>query len=535
MDIRSRLIVGAPGSGKSMGILGDVLQILLTMGVCIILCDPHGELGRLLVLHATELGLGRRILYDKLGSFNRVLGIVRLQQSTDSNSWVRRKENNSLIMGYLRVIWSSAQRDADAAMLNHPMTFRWVKLSLQLLLFQPEPVSLGMLTYCFMPKSVEFKDLVKNCTNRKTKTAWTYIETLAKTNSYTLLEGQLGGAQRLIETVLDMPEFAARLDGSFDIGKAILSKQIIILDGSDAEPESRTALYRAWNLMTFRFLAKHFAETGKPAPTLCIWDEAPASNVIGPMELNMLREGRKMGFAGWIAGQDLSFIDPLLKKAIKGTTPEHCWYNPADDEVAMEAAKDIGYAVLNPYLEHHRTERTIHDGYDEDTRISTSTTKLEDGDRITKSEGKTLIARHKPIADIYYTALNDQILLMTQKVMCQQPGWRLIKSPGFVTPEPVYSPMPENPYPEIAYPGLAAIKINKAIAKSQERPEFTVPVDYEMQCPETTTSTPTSGMRKSEVPLDGDRRQLNNSSEKAISKTSTPHGKGSKGSKNEGE
>jgi hypothetical protein len=488
--VRSRLIVGGPGTGKSQGILGDVLEIVKHLGICIIMCDPHGELARLFLLHLESMGLLRRVLYDRLGSFSRVLGIARLQQSKHENRHARKKENNALIMGLMRVIWSSAQRESDGAMLNHPMTWRYLKYALQLILFQQTAVSLSLLPFCFLPRTPQFKLLLQNCTHQRTRLVWQYIAELDARHSYNLLESQIGGAHRLVETVFDMPEFEARLDGKCDIGQLILNKQIIILDGSDAEPESRTAVYRAWNLMVFRFLVKHFAETGVPAPVLMIWDEAPAANVIGPMENNMLREGRKMGFAGWIAGQDLSFVDPLLKKAVKSTTPEHVWMNPGDDELAMEAAKDVGYAILNPYLEHHRTIRQVHDGYVTDDRISTSITKLKEGDRITTSKGTSLISQFRDIEDVHYTGLNDQILLTAQQAMVLGPGWRLIKSPDFVTPKPVYAPMVPDPYPDNLFPGLKAKKIAKAIAQSQARPEFSVPIDLEEQWESLATSTP---------------------------------------------
>lgn len=301
---------------------------------------------------------------------------------------------------------------------------------------------------------------------------------------------EIGGAQRLIETVLDMPEFAARLDGNLSVGDLILNKQVVILDGAEAEPDSRTALYRAWNLMIFRFLAKNFAETGKAAPCLLVWDEAPATNCIGPMEINMLREGRKMGLAGWIAGQDLSFIDPILKKAVKSITPEHCWYNPGDDELSLEAAKDVGYSILNPYLVHHSTIQQRRLKPLEEIRISKTRGKSGDEERTSTTESTVLTPQYEDVEIPVYTALHEQILLTAQKVMLQRSGYRMINSPEYVTEDPEYSAMLKDPYPEDLFPGLKAKKVARAIAKSQARVEFNIPVMWEQPChaPATTPS-----------------------------------------------
>jgi hypothetical protein len=431
-------------------------------------------------------------------------------------------------MGFMRVIWSAAQREFDGAMLSHPMTWRYLKYALLLLLFQPIPVPLALLPFCFLPGTPQFRSLVNACTHAKTSLVWEHIDALWKARSFNLLESLIGGAQRLVETVFDLPEFTARLGGSSDVGTLLRTHQFIILDGSDAEPEARTAIYRAWNLMIFSFLKQNYAETGQPCYVLVVWDEAPATNVLGPFEINMLREGRKMGFAGWIAGQDLSFLDPLLKKAVKSTAPEHVWHNPGEYELAMEAAWDIGLAILDPHKVHHSVYKQRHAGYEPATKRTKSVTEFEGDRRITISDSETQTARYEDFQENVYQNLTDQITLTAQKHIQMGPGWRTIRTPEFVTPEPVYTPMLPDEYPEDVFPELAAKKIARAIAISQARPEFTTPVDVEDTWVHaiTTDSEKTGMIVSSRSSGAGTKRPRNNSSKRASFPRRNGHGGG---------
>jgi hypothetical protein len=443
-----------------------------------------------MILHLSELGQLHRVLYDKLGSFDRVLGFNQFEASS-SRGLSRKKANNRLINGMLRVIWGASQRDDDGALLTHPMTYRYVKFALSLILHQKEPVGLSFLPYCFMPETEQFKFLLNNCTDEQTYRVWKHIEKLEK--NPTQKEAQLGGGQRLVETVLDMPEVLARLDGNVDVGALMREGAIVILDGSDAEMDARTAIFRTWQAWVRDELDDNFAETQKPLPCLIIADEAPASRAIGLPELNFMREARKKGGAMWVAGQDLDYLNPQFMRSLKAITPEHVWYRAADDEVAMTAAKDIGFATLDEFAVHH-TDRDLK-AIEQIEADKVSTTKGDKGKSKTVSKGHELI--YGEVERHHYQALDDQIKLKARDALTMGAGHRFIKAPGMVTAKPVYVPMRDDPYPEDYYPGLRRQKIEQAIALSQQRQEFHTPqVELDSSWNSLTTDSDNGGFRR---------------------------------------
>lgn len=488
--VRSRLIVGSVGTGKSEFIRSEFLRYAEARETACLLFEPHGQTAQKIMLDLDSRGRtsGGRVLYDRLGRFDRVLAAIQPKQSTSANPWVRQQENMSQILGYANLFYSAGQREETGSLMSHPMTITWLVNALALILYQPQQTSLLALNACFSPGTEEFDRLVDSCTDNETKYQWTRIGLLYKARSFRDLESQLGGAQRLIQTVLKLPEFAARLSGSFDLRRALENKAVIILDGSEAIPESRTALIRGWNLQVFGVLREHFAETGKPLPTLICIDEAPASNAIGPAEVDFLREMRKAGGSLWIAGQDLSFIDEQIKKAVKGSCPEHVWFRPVDDELALEAARDIGYATLNPFEVHHNVSK-FRPRLKEVPRVSVTTS--DHGESV--SESMQFISDPEEYQEAVYRSPNDQVMDVTPILQNLKAGEYLYRSPEGTSRTPIYSPMIPDPYPEIHFPGLAAKKLERAISQSQSLPEFTTPIALELSWHPTTTPSPGKG------------------------------------------
>src|SRR4051812_41603091 len=72
--LTSRLIIGGAGSGKSLGVIRELLEIAL-QGLCaIVLMDHHGLTARMFMLHLIDNGLDCRVLYDRFADFHRALG-----------------------------------------------------------------------------------------------------------------------------------------------------------------------------------------------------------------------------------------------------------------------------------------------------------------------------------------------------------------------------------------------------------------------------------------------------------------------------
>lgn len=495
-SLTSRLIIGGSGSGKSEGTLWDLVQIAELRTHAIVLMDPHGELARKFALHLKNRGMHKRLIYDQFSNYDRVLGGLSIFQSNDPNKLRRESENNRRIMAFINILWRAAQRD-DGDIINAPMTLMYTELATRIILFQKTRVPLKLYPYLFRLKHPICEYLVQHCTDEEAVEEWNDLMMLARRNSSNLIEQKIGGAKRLARTVFNFPAFRERCDGNFNISTALENKQIIVYDALDdgsVAPEVKTGIFGCVNLQIIEALQAHFARTGNPLPTLVVWEEAPAANQIGPYEINMLREGRKYGFSGWVIGQDLGFLDKDIKATVKSCTPEHVWFNPMDADLAMEAAEDLAFAKLNPHMikYQHETERMVFDGYDSKTRRGTS----KSGERKTESESQYDQARYKQVKDVRpeFYSLDDQIKLEVQKLMTMGQGFRMVRNRTSVSKDPFNPGMLGECWPEEFFPGLTRKKLQQTIAESQARPEFTSPVDSEEQWtpPPTTTNSPAS-------------------------------------------
>lgn len=488
----SRLIIGGSGWGKSEGTLNELMRIARSMAI--VLFDPHGSLARKFMLHLLNEGMQHRVLYDRISDFDRLLAGFKFEQSVHPNLLKRESENSKRIMGLIDLMWRASKREGDVHAM--PSMSEGADHALRLLMFQEEPVSLSLLPYAFRFKHPMCNQLIENCTDDDIAEEWRELQRLDRQHSDKILESKIGPIKRLTRQTFGLPAFRERCDGHFDIGQALLNKQIIIVDGSDdgtVTKQSVTAVYGAMNLQIDQFLRKNFTQTGKPCPVLVVWEEAGATDIIGANEIDMLRELRKTGFAGWIINQDANFGPPEMWATIKSCTPEKVWYNPGDDVLGLDAAKSIAYRKLDPHRVKyvHESEKMIFDGWEEVVRKGVSVS----GDKKTESENFTERARYRPVRESRpeFMSLDDQIKLEVQKIMCMGKGWRMIQNPDYVSQDPEYIDMLPDPWPEEFYPGCAEKKLRKAIAESQQRPEFKTPTQEETW-EVTITLSPQSGM-----------------------------------------
>lgn len=481
----SRLIAAGSGAGKSESIITE-LTALARSGLCtIVLMDSHGSTARKFMLNLVDQGLAGRVLYDLFASFTRVLAGTSVSQSNHPNPFKRRAINQARVMALMNIIWRATQRVDDVFAM--PMMSKYLKWGIMLLLFQKEPEPLAKLPLAYYPNHPEFRRLVENCTHQLTRLEGLHLLQLHRTNNFNLLESKIGPAQRAVEASFDFDAFRERADGDFSIGDALRQKKIIILDGSDDESvpkELATAIYGCWNYQIFSFLQQNFAQSREPLPVVVVWEEAAATKLVGKYELQMLREGRKLGFFAWVVTQELGSFDLPTKTAIKANCPEHVWGNPGDAAVAVEAAEDIAIRQLDPFMVHHvdETERMLQDGWEYELRETIAESKHDGEKHTTISRTEVPKARYRSVTDskTAYVGLKDQILLKAADLLEMGPGFRMITNrvTGYVSKEPEYIPMLPDPFPEDDYPGLADAMLARAIEQSQARPEFKTPVQH---------------------------------------------------------
>lgn len=490
----SELIIGGSGTGKSVGKNRDLLAAAIAKSAGIFVMDGHGLLGQDLALQLINKGLQRRLVYDRLSKFNKVLAGMSLRPSSAINMLEYEAENQQRVAAFMALLWRASQRTEDIFAM--PMMSMYVEYGIRLIMFQKTPVPFSALVFAYRLNHPICEHLIDNCTDEEVVEEWRELQRLQRKQSDNILESKLGPAKRLVRSVFGQPAFRERCDGHADIGQLCLDKQIVIVDGLNAPKEAVTAVVGGLSLQIFQFLQENFARTGKPCPVILVWEEAAAFNLIGDYELDMLREGRKYGLAAIVMSQDENWADPRMSRTIKSCAQIHKYYNPRDPEIALSEATELALAQLNPDLVKHEqwSERMVFDGYETKKRKGVSTSE----DRETKSESEYEQAKYKRVEDVKrdYYSFDDQIKIKAQQLLTMIPGQYMEIRPGYVSARPEYSPMLENPWPEHIYGDLARRKLEQAIAQSQSRPEFKTPVSLaeSWQLPETTTPSPTDGM-----------------------------------------
>lgn len=488
-ELKSVLTVGATGSGKSLGALARLVRLAIE-GLCaIVLMDRHGTLAKLFALHLISMGMARRMLYDQLSNFNRILAVNVVEASLNPSPFKRVAENQRRIAGFRETLFSASQRSDEQNVHTMPTLEKYADVLCRLLMFRDVPLRPEEFEFVFRFKHPKCVDIALGCSNDEARYEWLELIHLAKSNSLNLLENRIGSTARLFRQVIVYPAFLYRCCGAFDLGRALLEKRIIIIDASDdgsVPLEVATAWFRALDVRMFHFLQSNLAITGEPCPVFCVWEESGAIQQLGPTERNMLREGRKFGFAANVIIQDWGGIPLETKKAVKPNTVIHEWYNPGEPELAYEAAEDLMYPQLNPYLVHDETytERQLHDGFSYESRAGQSTTRGPDGSaRITETETVVAVPQYRTIREkrTTYRALRDQIELKVGELLSMSPGWRQVREPGYVSTGPEYVEVPQHSFPEDIFPGLADSQLADAIAGSQSGPEFTTPVFSEVR------------------------------------------------------
>jgi hypothetical protein len=513
--LKSTLTLGGSGSGKSLGTLVKLLQIAAMRLCAICVMDKHGLLTKVLALHLASQGLTRRLLYDEFSNFNRVLAVRWLEQSTHQNAGKKQSENHARITGFMELLWRASQRQGEeGSIFEKPMGSMFTELGIKLWLFQVPVKPMSWFPYAFRLKHPRCRQMVDQCTDEEVREEWRTLLNLAARNADTLLESKIGFSRRLSRQVFGLPAFRERCDGDLAIYQLLQEKRIILLDGSNdgsVPDEVSTAIFGSWNLGIIQAQQKHFSATGQPLLCVVVWEEAPASRIVGPVEIDISREGRKYGFIQYVLGQEKDSWDLNTWSAMKTNTQVHEWYNPGEPDLAMEAAKDIAYAQLDPYAVHHidEIERTVTDGFT--TEIRKGRTKSKEHSSESETEINVPIIRKVIDRKVSYQDLDHQVKKHLPTLLNLNPGEFMLRIRGkYVSTKPEYRPLLPDPYPEELFPGLAEKKLRKVIEQSQTKPEFKTP-QFTDQC-ETTTPSDESVTKKPSRNLPKARGRRGNSS-----------------------
>src|SRR5689334_1227195 len=140
------LVCGATRSGKSEAQLARLMPLARASDRAIVVMDPPGGLAAKFLLHLDLLGLGARVLHDRLADTDRVPGYDWLTRSEHPDPLQRQAENDERIREFAAVLLRR-RGIQDTALA--PLIEEGILAALRLYLHQSAPVPLPWLADVF--------------------------------------------------------------------------------------------------------------------------------------------------------------------------------------------------------------------------------------------------------------------------------------------------------------------------------------------------------------------------------------------------
>ncbi len=477
VDLRHTFVCGATRSGKSEAELARLVPLAKHGDSSIVLLDPPGTLARKLLLHLDLLGLTSRVLYDRLADTDRVPGYDWLPVSTHPDPLQRAAENDERIREFAEIL---IRRRGAKGTAGTPLIEETVLAAVAVYVRQAVPAPLPWLADIFDPASERRAHLLRSCTDRDLVRKVHELGSLSPTTR----RAETAPAERILRAVLQSPAFRIRSgDATFDIGRFLDDRGILILDGSSRGNLSRDAMSVMMGAVILRVL--EHARRGAANRIILALDEAVNANLLGLHESQALAEAGKWGLEVHVLAQDpFGFPSAEVRSNVLQNCYRHEWFRQGSAEAARLAADDIATPQLDPLKVHHTEERTrtVDAGFDRITTRGTSTSIDTAGRTVhSKSRHTVLWPRRRGVKETQdrYTTLADQVTLMQKELMLLQPGYRFVRDDG-VTASAEYvrrladpwSPQGNTRTSHVHRDGLAEAKFRVVLNSLKERPSY---------------------------------------------------------------
>lgn len=448
-----------------------------------VVCDPPGSMAEEFAIHALRKGLfaSGKVIFDELAETANVPGYDFLTAPSNPDPDQQEAEIRERIFEAKAVMLRSrGMLDASKS----PLIDEGLTAALNLYLYQKTPVAFSMLKRCFNKESDAHQYLVANCTNPEWVSKFKYYGSLPLQQ----WEYKCGPAQRVLDVICTSPQFRKRSLPTFDLTGFLNRGGMLLLSGKSKGNLSRGDMGLLMGMVILMVIQA--ARSGQLSRrVVLIIDEGVNASLIDGHVARALAEAAKWGLEIQLIVQNPTrFPSPEIRDAVYQNCATQYVFKQVDHEAARYAASLIGIPNLEPlkvrYVEIRH--RTIEDQFDliEIPIESSSVTEDEDGNkRVGKSQSVQKRPRRINVEDEipHYWSLDDQIQLYTQMIVNLEVGECFIRQGNYVTSEPKYIPLLEEPWSgtdgkPLWYvrnvQTLAQRKLELAIQELKKRPEY---------------------------------------------------------------
>lgn len=335
MKYANILVTGSTRSGKTSAEKRRLVEAAED-GAAIVVADPHRDsLAAGLMEALVARGHQKRIIFDRLGDFDRVIGFDFVPRpASPPGSLQRLNEVDELARSFIDILLRRRQMESLA---TAALTEEWLLPAIMLYIEQEDHPELSILNYAFGPTDhPAFRRLLHRCTNRDVADRFREIE------KGKISRGQYAPAERLLKGVCGSPAFAARCGSTFQLGPFLDRRGILLIEGGGnvSDDAQRTILGSAI-LQTIR----HVRSRSRPNPPIILcMDEANNAGLIGASgyEMRAAAECQKMGLALHVLVQSLNFPSAEITEGMLTNCLVHEWFFAANEAVIRKATADLG-------------------------------------------------------------------------------------------------------------------------------------------------------------------------------------------------
>ena len=485
LDMPCRLIIGNRGSGKSLGMEPELIDLAKAGEYAVVAFDLPGTLSRRMAGHLSAAGLEDRAEFEWAASKDhKYLSWPFFTQSTAEDPIQRQIENDTALEEFALGFFATANMKATE---EKPYTKLWIMNAARLWGSQPIMPPLTWIEKCFFPDTREYAEMIQNAQDTDVLPLFEAVN-LRRMRNPVQYETETGASYRKIKNVRS-PVLWAHNGTSCDWRTLLSERKQVYFDLSGVPQEmARMLTIFACNAIVAT-CRRYFNETGNPLPVVIVLEEAGALDLVTPLIITAMQELRKAGVFVWIISQTImDFQDQAKFEQIMALTDDHVYYRA--NSGVERIAQDLAAPTFDPLAVHYTRDKLVHNGYEQvETHSKSSGVQkqpLGGSKRISTNEssGTSFLSKYKTVVEEYYKAPQVQAAEWQRAVATLQTFERIVRDQSGVRRERA------QPCFEIWPLGMSEMITEEAIQRIRTRPHY-------QACQLPSTPKAGKGMRKS--------------------------------------
>jgi len=374
--LRTGVVIGSPGTGKSTGIRHRILAAALK-GHFVLVLDFHGSLVDDCLSDLLPRGFEPKIEILDLNDPRIVFGLdlMPYPDQEDRELWLRDEDKG--IADFAQILGRELGNETGTDPMAGMMRGMWTRNFLRLRMRQRIKVSMRHVPYSLVVGHPIQERMLENCWDSKLAFE---IRSVVEMKNLFQRESFIGASRRLMDPFCTNPSVDAILCEPFvDLKEWQRQGKIVLVKSSPLVSEAAArGVFAALNMRVYQNCALNFAATNEPLPTDVFIDEALRLKP-GISESAMNEQGRKFGYAQVLILQRLPDSEDI--EAILQSSEFLEIYGQKEAKAAESVAKQLSAWLYDPRQVKHENVRE---------KIQTVGHKAEDRTSRTQgSDGRT--------------------------------------------------------------------------------------------------------------------------------------------------